>query len=236
MKKNNASLTADLRQGLGNPPPTLSQLARITGRRKAGGPCAGSPSSRHRSGSLSIEMRPGLVWCSWIPVAPASPADREFLREAHFAADTKLLYTPMWAPISALCKPPPSRLLQRRACSGRCRWMSASFQLKADETAVPTCLTYASRLRSYASCRSAGLELGTVYLLRTPRRDARADAVRGFPRTTPTSSVWPIRLATRSSAFSTSPEQILSTSISTPTEINLSTAQKNQIGEDGGSG
>ena len=180
--------------------------------------------------SIEDEAGAGLVF--WHPRgARIRLLIEEFWREAHFAADYELLYTPHVADLS-LWKTSGHLDFYSESMFGPMQVDERQFQLKPMNCPFHV-LTYASRLRSYRELPIRWAELGTVYRYERPGVMHGLMRVRGFTQDDAHIFCLPDQIGDEILGVLNLTEQILSTFDFNTYEINLSTRPEKSIGEDG---
>jgi len=179
--------------------------------------------------SIEDEAGAGLVF--WHPRgARIRLLIEEFWREAHFAADYELLYTPHVADLS-LWKTSGHLDFYSESMFGPMQVDERQFQLKPMNCPFHV-LTYASRLRSYRELPIRWAELGTVYRYERPGVMHGLMRVRGFTQDDAHIFCLPDQIGDEILGVLNLTEQILSTFDFNTYEINLSTRPEKSIGED----
>ena len=179
--------------------------------------------------SIEDEAGAGLVF--WHPRgARIRLLIEEFWREAHFAADYELLYTPHVADLS-LWKTSGHLDFYSESMFGPMQVDERQFQLKPMNCPFHV-LTYASRLRSYRELPIRWAELGTVYRYERPGVMHGLMRVRGFTHDDAHIFCLPDQIGDEILGVLNLTEQILSTFDFNTYEINLSTRPEKSIGED----
>ncbi|MCT4366611.1 MULTISPECIES: threonine--tRNA ligase [Synechococcaceae] len=180
--------------------------------------------------SIEDEAGAGLVF--WHPRgARIRLLIEEFWREAHFAADYELLYTPHVADLS-LWQTSGHLDFYSESMFGPMQVDERQFQLKPMNCPFHV-LTYASRLRSYRELPIRWAELGTVYRYERPGVMHGLMRVRGFTQDDAHIFCLPDQIGDEILGVLNLTEQILSTFDFNTYEINLSTRPEKSIGEDG---
>ena len=179
--------------------------------------------------SIEDEAGAGLVF--WHPRgARIRLLIEEFWREAHFAADYELLYTPHVADLS-LWQTSGHLDFYSESMFGPMQVDERQFQLKPMNCPFHV-LTYASRLRSYRELPIRWAELGTVYRYERPGVMHGLMRVRGFTQDDAHIFCLPDQIGDEILGVLNLTEQILSTFDFNTYEINLSTRPEKSIGED----
>jgi len=179
--------------------------------------------------SIEDEAGAGLVF--WHPRgARIRLLIEEFWRQAHFAADYELLYTPHVADLS-LWKTSGHLDFYSESMFGPMQVDERQFQLKPMNCPFHV-LTYANRLRSYRELPIRWAELGTVYRYERPGVMHGLMRVRGFTQDDAHIFCLPDQIGDEILGVLNLTEQILSAFDFHAYEINLSTRPEQSIGED----
>jgi len=179
--------------------------------------------------SIEDEAGAGLVF--WHPRgARIRLLIEEFWRQAHFAADYELLYTPHVADLS-LWKTSGHLDFYSESMFGPMQVDERQFQLKPMNCPFHV-LTYANRLRSYRELPIRWAELGTVYRYERPGVMHGLMRVRGFTQDDAHIFCLPDQIVDEILGVLNLTEQILSAFDFHAYEINLSTRPEQSIGED----